>query len=109
MNQTIEIESDTISNPETIVREEEVVKKRAFWLTYNFWVESIIFVISVLGAICIAFSIMKGFILWGVSNSICIIYFIIQKQYPLALQQFVFLGTTVLGIIQNYKEIFTIE
>ncbi len=54
----------------------------------NFWIETLIFVISVLGALCVAFGIMLiGFLLWLVSNTISILYFIKQKQYPLSLQQ----------------------
>jgi hypothetical protein len=34
------------------------------WKTFNFWIETTIFVISVLGAICIAFGVMEGFLLW---------------------------------------------
>ncbi len=59
----------------------------------NFWIETLIFVISVLGALCVAFGIMLiGFLLWLVSNTISILYFIKQKQYPLLYyKQMVFL------------------
>ena len=74
--------------------------------TLNFWIETTIFITSVLGAICISYGVMKGFLLWFVSNTICIIYFLKKKQYPLSLQQVVFLITTILGIIHHSKEIF---
>lgn len=89
----------------------EEVKERStpsIWKTFNFWIETTIFVISVLGAICIAFGVMKGFLLWFVSNSICIGYFSFGKQYPLALQQLVFLITTILGIVHHSENIFNI-
>ncbi|AAK81982.1 049L [Invertebrate iridescent virus 6] len=68
----------------------------------NFWIETLIFVISVFGALCVAFGIMLiGFLLWLVSNTISILYFIKQKQYPLSLQQMVFLITTCIGVYNN--------
>lgn len=98
---------------ETITIEESVplnvpnkVENVPIWKTLNFWVETAIFIISVVGAICISYNIMQGFLLWLISNSICIIYFTIRKQYPLTLQQFVFLITTILGIVHNFDDIF---
>lgn len=68
----------------------------------NFWIETLIFVISVFGALCVAFGILLiGFLLWLVSNTISILYFIKQKQYPLSLQQMVFLITTCIGVYNN--------
>lgn len=84
----------------------DVVKPKPFWKRYNFWIETAIFLLSVIGAVCISYNILKGFLLWFLSNTICAIYFTTQKQYPLALQQFVFLITTILGIIQNSDVIF---
>lgn len=107
MSRVIEVEyTDTINNHKELEYEKIVFEPIPFWKNYNFWIESIIFVISVLGAICIVYGIMKGFLLWFISNSICIVYFIVQKQYPLSLQQFVFLITTILGIVQHSDQIF---
>jgi len=79
------------------------------WKTSNFWIETIIFLISVLGSIFISYGIMQGFLLWFVSNIICILYFFKQKQYPLALQSVVFLITTILGIVNYKKQIFFLK
>lgn len=79
------------------------VKKIPVWKTCNFWVETVIFIISVIGAALVAYGIMEGFLLWFVSNSISIVYFLFKKQYPLSLQQFVFLIITILGIIHHSK------
>ena len=76
------------------------------WKTYNFWIETAIFIISVVGAVCIAFGVFKGFLLWFVSNSIGVGYFLFRKQYPLALQQLVFLITSILSIIHYSDDIF---
>lgn len=73
------------------------------WKTWNFWVEAVIFIISAVGAVLVAFGIMKGFLLWFVSNTISIVYFVVKKQYPLSIQQFVFLIT---GIIHHSNNIF---
>lgn len=80
--------------------------KIPIWKTWNFWVEMTIFIISVVGAVLVAFGIMKGFLLWFVSNTISIVYFVVKKQYPLSIQQFVFLITTILGIIHHSNNIF---
>jgi len=69
-------------------------------------VETVIFLISVVGALCISYGIMKGFILWLISSLMSIIYFIKQKQYPLSMQQIVFTVTNILGIVHHSEEIF---
>ncbi|CCV02197.1 hypothetical protein IIV30_002R [Invertebrate iridescent virus 30] len=80
--------------------------KNILWKTYSFWIETAIFIISVVGAICISYQQLQGFLLWFISNIISIIYFAFKKQYPLTLQQIVFLITTILGIVYNYDKIF---
>lgn len=82
-------------------------EKKVLWKTDSFWIETAIFIISVIGAICIAYQQSKGFLFWLISNLISIIYFASKKQYPLTLQQIVFLITTILGIIHNYRTIFS--
>ena len=76
------------------------------WTTAAFWVELSIFLISVVGALCIAYGIMKGFVLWLVSSVISVIYFFKRKQYPLSMQQIVFTITNVLGIVHHHRNIF---
>lgn len=77
-------------------------KAKVLMKSKNFWIETLIFIISVLGALCVSFGIMLiGFLLWLVSNTISILYFIKQKQYPLSLQQMVFLITTCIGVYNN--------
>ncbi|CCV01846.1 hypothetical protein IIV22A_002R [Invertebrate iridescent virus 22] len=49
-------------------------KKNILW-TYSFWIETTIFIISVVGAICISYQQLQGFLLWLISNIISIIYF----------------------------------
>lgn len=71
----------------------------------NVWIETFIFIISVLGAMCMAMNIMKGWLFWLVSNTISIFYFYKQNQYPLAIQQFVFLIVTCIGIYQSWEYI----
>jgi nicotinamide riboside transporter PnuC len=83
--------------------------EKNIWKTSNFWIETIIFFISVVGSIFISYGIMQGFLLWFVSNIICILYFFKQKQYPLALQSVVFLITTILGIVNYKNEIFYLK
>jgi|GWRWMinimDraft_15_1066023.scaffolds.fasta_scaffold10105_2 nicotinamide riboside transporter PnuC len=81
-------------------------KKQPLFKTLNFWIETTIFILSVVGAFCISYAISQGWLLWFVSNIICIFYFGKQKQYPLAIQQVVFLTTTIIGIVNNFKDIF---
>ena len=83
--------------------------EKNIWKTSNFWIETVIFFISVVGSIFISYGIMQGFLLWFVSNIICILYFFKQKQYPLALQSVVFLITTILGIVNYKNEIFYLK
>jgi nicotinamide riboside transporter PnuC len=83
--------------------------EKNIWKTSNFWIETVIFFISVVGSIFISYGIMQGFLLWFVSNIICILYFSKQKQYPLALQSVVFLITTILGIVNYKNEIFYLK
>ncbi|ADO00462.1 hypothetical protein WIV_gp118 [Wiseana iridescent virus] len=99
---TLEIEDES----QPVENKVKQPKKIVLWKTYNFWVEMAIFIISVVGAIFIAYNSTKGFLLWFVSNTMCMVYFFVRKQYPLALQQLVFLGTTILGIVNNFQSIF---
>jgi hypothetical protein len=80
--------------------------KISIWDTYSFWIEATIFITSIIGAILIAYGIMKGFLLWLISTTISIAYFMVNKQYILSVQQIVFLITTVLGIINHFDNIF---
>lgn len=90
-------EIDTLNPTSNLTSKAKVLMK-----SKNFWIETLIFIISVLGALCVAFGIMLiGFLLWLVSNTISILYFIKQKQYPLSLQQMVFLITTCIGVYNN--------
>ncbi|CCV02020.1 hypothetical protein IIV25_002R [Invertebrate iridovirus 25] len=107
---SLNILSEEVGNLTSLEIEQEPLenqpKKIVLWKTYNFWVEMAIFIISVVGAIFIAYNSTKGFLLWFVSNTMCMVYFFVRKQYPLALQQLVFLGTTILGIVNNFQTIF---
>lgn len=99
--ETDEEETLNPNNPETL-NPTITSKAKILIKSKNFWIETLIFVISVLGALCVAFGILLiGFLLWLVSNTISILYFIKQKQYPLSLQQMVFLITTCIGVYNN--------
>lgn len=102
--ETDEEETLNPTNPNNSETLNPTIKSKAKILikSKNFWIETLIFVISVLGALCVAFGILLiGFLLWLVSNTISILYFIKQKQYPLSLQQMVFLITTCIGVYNN--------
>lgn len=86
---------------------EIVTKKCAKFLNWNFFLQFLIFLLSVIGAICVSLQENKGFVLWLFSNFISIGYFFYQKQYPLFLQQIVFTVTTILGIWYNWSSIIT--
>lgn len=90
----------------TEAQENSTTIKIPIWKTWNFWVDAVIFIISAIGAVLVALGIMKGFLLWFVSNSISIVYFVVKNQYPLFIQQLVFLITTILGIIHHSNNIF---
>lgn len=92
-----------LENKIQITDYEEDLENKVFYQKWNFYVELVIFIISVSGAICVASNHAEGFFLWLLSNSIALLYFIITKQYPLSVQQFVFLGTTCLGIYNNFS------
>lgn len=97
---------DTTSEFNLLAINENIPQDGPLWKTYNFWIEITIFIISVIGAICISYQLLQGFLLWFFSNLISIIYFTLKKQYPLTLQQIVFLITTILGIVHNFDQIF---
>lgn len=71
----------------------------------KFWIELVIFILSVIGAILIAYQNFNGFWLWIISNILSIIYFSYCEQYPLVFQQCVFLITSILGIYNNWNNI----
>ncbi|AAG02707.1 hypothetical protein AMV001 [Betaentomopoxvirus amoorei] len=73
--------------------------------TINFWIEIFIFIISVSGSIMISLANFNGLWLWIISNISSIAYFTYKKQYPLCLQQCVFLTTTILGIYYNWDKL----
>lgn len=78
---------------------------KPFWKTLNFLIEFVIFVISTTGAVCVALDHMEGFFLWLVSNIIALLYFVKNKQYPLAFQQSIFLCTSFLGVYTHFIKV----
>lgn len=99
----IDLENDNKPYKETTIPIIET--KKPYWRTSKFFIEFLIFFISVSGAICVATHHFEGFFAWLVSNTIALIYFLINKQYPLSIQQSVFLCTTLLGIYESFIKV----
>lgn len=105
---SIDLENNIPQNEEVKTPQKNTLNietKKPFWKTLNFFIELVIFTISATGAVCVATGHMEGFFLWLVSNTIALIYFVKNKQFPLAFQQSVFLCTTFLGIYTNFIQI----
>jgi len=97
----IESEYAEIEIQPSSLSDEEIKPPKRFWKRKHFWAELNIYIISLIGiGFIVAGHQKKGFIFLVISNTISVGYFIVCKQYILALQQFSFLILSIFGILE---------